>query len=403
MNNISKMKRKLTVMFTLIVFIIVSIFGFWYFTVKYFGWARIERWELYFISNSIESGNIKVDDLIRFWSKMNNNFKNNKSFIKRKWFINFLYISKSWEIISSDIKDNIEQPFINEVIQMKQSEKIIKKNDFFVRVIEFENWSKFALMKQMRYSTSDYTTDLILFLLSTFFLTIALYYIWRAFIDKTFIPVEKNINDMKEFVHNAWHELKTPISVLHWNLQILKDIKKYDDNFVSELTDEVSRLNNIIDWLIQLSDIDVYKSTQNISLNMLVTEIIWDYQFKISEKNIKINLILAEDEIIEANHNYFYIFLSNIIWNAIKYSDNNWIITIKISDNTLSIEDNWIWISEENLSKIFNRFYQCDTSRTSEWFWIWLSLVEKIANIYDWEIDVSSKIWNWTKFFIKFN
>ncbi len=403
MNNISKMKRKLTVMFTLIVFIIVSIFGFWYFTVKYFGWARIERWELYFISNSIESGNIKVDDLIRFWSKMNNNFKNNKSFIKRKWFINFLYISKSWEIISSDIKDNIEQPFINEVIQMKQSEKIIKKNDFFVRVIEFENWSKFALMKQMRYSTSDYTTDLILFLLSTFFLTIALYYIWRAFIDKTFIPVEKNINDMKEFVHNAWHELKTPISVLHWNLQILKDIKKYDDNFVSELTDEVSRLNNIIDWLIQLSDIDVYKSTQNISLNMLVTEIIWDYQFKISEKNIKINLILAEDEIIEANHNYFYIFLSNIIWNAIKYSDNNWIITIKISDNTLSIEDNWIWISEENLSKIFNRFYQCDTSRTSEWFWIWLSLVEKIANIYDWEIEVSSKIWNWTKFFIKFN
>lgn len=403
MNNISKMKRKLTVMFTLIVFIIVSIFGFWYFTVKYFGWARIERWELYFISNSIESGNIKVDDLIRFWSKMNNNFKNNKSFIKRKWFINFLYISKSWEIISSDIKDNIEEPFINEVIQMKQSEKIIKKNDFFVRVIEFENWSKFALMKQMRYSTSDYTTDLILFLLSTFFLTIALYYIWRAFIDKTFIPVEKNINDMKEFVHNAWHELKTPISVLHWNLQILKDIKKYDDNFVSELTDEVSRLNNIIDWLIQLSDIDVYKSTQNISLNMLVTEIIWDYQFKISEKNIKINLILAEDEIIKANHNYFYIFLSNIIWNAIKYSDNNWIITIKISDNTLSIEDNWIWISEENLSKIFNRFYQCDTSRTSEWFWIWLSLVEKIANIYDWEIEVSSKIWNWTKFFIKFN
>ena len=403
MNNISKMKRKLTVMFTLIVFIIVSIFGFWYFTVKYFGWARIERWELYFISNSIESGNIKVDDLIRFWSKMNNNFKNNKSFIKRKWFINFLYISKSWEIISSDIKDNIEQPFINEVILMKQSEKIIKKNDFFVRVIEFENWSKFALMKQMRYSTSDYTTDLILFLLSTLFLTIALYYIWRAFIDKTFIPVEKNINDMKEFVHNAWHELKTPISVLHWNLQILKDIKKYDDNIVSELTDEVSRLNNIIDWLIQLSDIDVYKSTQNISLNMLVTEIIWDYQFKISEKNIKINLILEEDEIIEANHNYFYIFLSNIIWNAIKYSDNNWIITIKISDNTLSIEDNWIWISEENLSKIFNRFYQCDTSRTSEWFWIWLSLVEKIANIYDWEIDVSSKIWNWTKFFIKFN
>lgn len=390
-------------MFTLIVFIIVSIFGFWYFTVKYFGWARIERWELYFISNSIESGSIKVNDLIRFWSKMNNNFKNNKNFIRRKWFINFLYISKSWNIISSDIKDNIEDQFISEVIKLKQNDKIIKKNDFFVRVINLDDGSKFVLMKQMRYATSDYTTDLILFLLSTFFLTIAVYYIWRAFIDKTFIPVEKNINDMKEFVHNAWHELKTPISVLHWNLQILKDIKKYDDNFVSELTDEVSRLNNIIDWLIQLSDIDVYKTTQNISVNILVREIIWDYQFKISEKNIKVNLILEEDEIIEANHNYFYIFLSNIIWNAIKYSDNNWIITIKISDNTLSIEDNWIWISEENLSKIFNRFYQCDTSRTSEWFWIWLSLVEKIANIYDWEIEVSSKISNWTKFFIKFN
>jgi len=54
------------------------------------------------------------------------------------------------------------------------------------------------------------------------------------FITDIFIPVEENLNDMKNFIHNAGHELKTPISAISSNLQLLKVTKKYDKELVSE-------------------------------------------------------------------------------------------------------------------------------------------------------------------------
>jgi signal transduction histidine kinase len=68
----------------------------------------------------------------------------------------------------------------------------------------------------------------------------------------------------------------------------------------------------------------------------------------------------------------------------------------------LTIKDSWIWIKANEIEKIFDRFYKSDVSRNSQWFWIWLSLVKKIANIYKWKIDVESKEWKWTNFKIKF-
>ena len=103
-----------------------------------------------------------------------------------------------------------------------------------------------------------------------------------------------------------------------------------------------------------------------------------------------------------ANRDYLYIFLSNIIWNAIKYNKQNWEINISFENSWLTINDNWIWISDDDLPKIFDRFFKSDKSRNTSWFGIWLSLVQKIAEVYNWKVKVWSELWNGTKFLIKF-
>jgi signal transduction histidine kinase len=60
---------------------------------------------------------------------------------------------------------------------------------------------------------------------------------------------------MNNFIHNAGHELKTPISVIDSNIQFIKDIKKYDESMMDEMKDETEKLNSLIDSLIKLSDI----------------------------------------------------------------------------------------------------------------------------------------------------
>ncbi|MBT3726761.1 hypothetical protein HOG21_03530 [bacterium] len=63
------------------------------------------------------------------------------------------------------------------------------------------------------------------------------------------------MKDMNNFIHNAGHELKTPISVIDSNIQFIKDVKKYDESMLDEMKNETKKLNSLIDSLIKLSDI----------------------------------------------------------------------------------------------------------------------------------------------------
>jgi two-component system OmpR family sensor kinase len=94
---------------------------------------------------------------------------------------------------------------------------------------------------------------------------------------------------------------------------------------------------------------------------------------------------------------------SNLLRNAIKYNTkNNWYIKIELKKDSLSVANSSYWIENEDLDKIFDRFYKCEKSRNSEGFWIWLSLVKKICDIYKWKVSVNSELNKETKFEIKF-
>jgi signal transduction histidine kinase len=107
--------------------------------------------------------------------------------------------------------------------------------------------------------------------------------------------------------------LKTPLSVIDSNIQLIDDIKVYDKEMTKELKQEVIRLNSLIDSLVNLSDIDVFKNTEEVNLKNIIDEIINDFKLKISEKNIEVNISMIKSIKIKAHKDYLYIFLSNII------------------------------------------------------------------------------------------
>jgi signal transduction histidine kinase len=68
----------------------------------------------------------------------------------------------------------------------------------------------------------------------------------------------------------------------------------------------------------------------------------------------------------------------------------------------LSISNTWSWISQDDLPHIFDRFFKGEKSRNTQWFGIWLSLVKKICDMYDWKISVVSTLNEKTTFEMKF-
>lgn len=413
-NNIQKTKKDLTIMFSIIVFIVITVLWSVFFSAKYFREISLETKDFKELVNEIDKWRLNIEEVMNFWTKLDKELLNNRKSIrndlkkigegfKPKWFINYILLNNESSIISSNIKDDIWENFILEINKNNDFFKIKQSDSFIVKkiLLDKDKWT-FIIFKEIRYSFSNYLTDLLWFLFINLLFTLILYFIGFKFVNKAFLPVEENMNDMKDFIHNAWHELKTPISVIDSNIQLMDDLKTYDASMTKELKKEVLRLNSIIEGLIKLSNIDLLKDIQSNDLKDSIKDIIKEFKFKISEKNIKVKISWLDDIKIKANKNYFYIFLSNIIWNAIKYNDDKWRIDISYENWKLTIKDSWIWIWKKDLDKIFDRFFKWDKSRNSEGFWIGLSLVKKIADIYRWNIEVKSVEMSWSSFVIKF-
>jgi signal transduction histidine kinase len=406
--NIKNTKNELSFLFSIIVFIVILLLGIWFFYAKYFNEHKREEKNFSFLSTLINTW--KLDRVKIMWNRFEENFSR-KTKIEHKWhikenlpkmFFNYVHLDKHDNLISKFVRDDVEIEFFREILKEDKYLKLVQGEWFLVKKFNLKNSEKFIILKRLRYDLEDYLTDIFWFIFISIILSIVIYFISRKFIDRIFIPVEQNIEDMKNFIHNAGHELKTPIAVIDSNLQLLDDTKKYDAEMSWEMREEVKKLNLLINSLVNLSEIDSLKNREENNLLEMVNEIIKNFSYKIEDKKIKINIDIDKNTIIKSNKIYLYMFLSNIVWNSIKYNKKDWKIDIYYKNSKLIVKDSWIGISKEDLNKIFDRFYKIDKSRNSEGFGIGLSLVKKIAMVYNWKINMSSNENKGSEFSVEF-
>ncbi len=88
-----------------------------------------------------------------------------------------------------------------------------------------------------------------------FAILIPFYFMGRYLIRETLAPVEANMNTMSHFVHDAGHELKTPLAIVSGNLQILRDSKNPEKGLIEENIATILSMSNSLDGLLELADI----------------------------------------------------------------------------------------------------------------------------------------------------
>lgn len=212
-----------------------------------------------------------------------------------------------------------------------------------------------------------------------FFSFLFLTYIFSYILSKfTLKPIEENNKLLKEYNHNLAHELKTPLSVIKSNLELLEI--KYDKKLIESSNEEIEDMKNVIDSLLFLSESSSYKTDEMFSLYTFIS--------KYNDKTIIINKV--DDFILYWDKVLFSILFTNLIENALKYRVKNTNIVIKIDLNSFYIENIYKW-EISNPDKLLDAFYQEDKSRNTKWFWLWLSIVKKISDIYNLKLIINSK------------
>jgi signal transduction histidine kinase len=223
----------------------------------------------------------------------------------------------------------------------------------------------------------------------------------------------KDMDRLKTFIiANISHELRTPITIAKSAIELTREETEPEEreNFLSMCENALLRLNNIVENLVDISD--VYRghyvpTSESLNLKSIISDILQDYTSDAQKKKIKIHLITkdAMPKII-GDKKAVSRALSNLFENAIKFNRKSGDIEVKVSRVGefvhVSFRDTGIGIPEQYMDKIFEPFYQIDPSTTRKFggTGIGLALVKALIEGQKGRVWVESKLGEYSIFFI---
>lgn len=231
---------------------------------------------------------------------------------------------------------------------------------------------------------------------------------------KTLEPLKDNMIKQMEFVQNVSHELRTPLTIIQAKQELLlqdpkaKIIDKTED--IAQTLSETKRLSKLVKDLLVLSRADANKETiqkESVNIDEYIKEIVNPYLEIAELENKEITFDLNYKEDIQVDTSKFYQLMIILLDNALKYTEENDKIEIAtyMKDNKLVIDvkDTGIGISDEGLTRVFERFYREDEARNRETggTGLGLSLANYIVSAHNGTIKASHNEPKGTVFTIK--
>jgi two-component system OmpR family sensor kinase len=219
------------------------------------------------------------------------------------------------------------------------------------------------------------------------------YYLIRLFM----LPIQNERKRLDNFIKDTTHELNTPITAIMMcaHKDKLQNAKNIERIYIS-----AKRLSDIYKDLIYLFLDNKKNEVKEINILTIINTQLEYFTLIADKKHISIDLELS-DTIINIEEEDINRIISNILSNAIKYNKRGGSIHISLQNNILSIKDTGIGIEEENLKKIFTRYYRA--TKESGGFGMGLNIVKQICDKYNIKIEVFSQYKVYTTFKLDFN
>ncbi|MDE3125025.1 MAG: HAMP domain-containing histidine kinase [Bacteroidota bacterium] len=228
---------------------------------------------------------------------------------------------------------------------------------------------------------------------------------------------QKKLSEIKsDFINNMTHEFKTPLATISLAVDAIRNEKVQSDKeklnyFSGIIKEENKRMNKHVETILQAAITEKQElqlKKVQIHVHELIRKIIENYQLQLKEKDAKVLLQLnAKNDLLVADEVHFSNLLSNLIDNAIKYSQEQ--LEIKITTHNTSkylfimIEDNGIGMSKETIKRVFEKFYRAHTGNVHnvKGFGLGMSYVKTVIDAHKGKIKVDSTLGKGTTFTIE--
>jgi len=227
---------------------------------------------------------------------------------------------------------------------------------------------------------------------------------------KDFTEITKAQKLKTDFVANVSHELRTPLVSIKGSLETIlgpaSDDKVAQKKFMSIMSEQVLRMENLINDLLILSRIELeehIKPNKIVNLNDIFTNIKSNFELILKKKKINLQIELMETTLVFGDNDKLLTVFSNLIDNAIKYSQDGKNIYVKsqnsegklIGKNMLiSIKDEGIGIPQDLIPRITERFFRVDTEKSKKvgGTGLGLAIMKHIISQHRGDYEILSKV-----------
>ncbi|MDE7336958.1 MAG: HAMP domain-containing histidine kinase [Clostridia bacterium] len=215
-----------------------------------------------------------------------------------------------------------------------------------------------------------------------------------------------------DFVSNVSHELKTPLAVIQNYCTFLKDGDLDSESrkaYVETIVQASKRLSSLITNILKLNKLEnqeISPEIENVKLDRFVENILLGYVDLLDARGIDLETDLKSIS-IDTCESYLEIVLANLMSNAKKFTPQGGKISVAVKKQNgkaiLSVADTGCGIDPEEGKRIFDKFYQGDTSHSQEGNGLGLALVKKVIDILGGEISVKSELGKGSVFTVSLN
>ena len=213
----------------------------------------------------------------------------------------------------------------------------------------------------------------------------------------------ENERMQREFIANTSHELKTPISAIRANAELVMDIENQNEagrrRFLQIIVDESIRLNSMLEDILDLSAMESGRQPQRETFD--ICEMLGDVRDRmralIEDQGISFTLDAAGERPVTADPQMMFRVFYNLVDNAVKYTPAGGHVTLRAepmeSGTRIEIEDDGPGIAEEDLKHIWDRFYKADKARSRNGgsSGLGLAIVKSILDVHGFTFGMESE------------
>lgn len=231
--------------------------------------------------------------------------------------------------------------------------------------------------------------------------------------------LQDNISGMQAFVANASHELRTPLTAIKLHVDALADgavaEPEVAQHFLSQLQDEIDRMNRTISDLLDLSRIEANRGQvklEEVDLGVILSETrdLWRARSEQAGIELKLNLPQSIPK-VRGNEDQLRRLFDNLVDNAIKHTPLSGLIEINLINLSrrqvmrIEVRDNGKGIPPEHLPRIFERFYRVETpyGEKTSGSGLGLAIAKSIVESHDGKIGVTSEVNQGSTFWVELN